>query len=792
MNVTENKAVFLSYASQDAEAVRRIAEALRASGVEVWFDQNELVGGDAWDAKIRGQITSCALFVPVVSAATQARHEGYFRLEWKLAAQRTHMMSGVRAFLLPVVIDDTRDAEAHVPDEFRAVQWTRLPAGETPPAFCARVKTLLGCGADGGESNVGARLVRAQDDGRGPSTPLQTRPRRWLIPATITFATAVALAFWQPWASEVPPPLSVPVATSASESKPAPAVPLAADLKSIAVLPFENRSSAADSADFTAGMHEEILTAVQKISALRVIGRTSVLPYGDPAQRNLHQIASTLGVGTVVEGSVSRAGNSVKIAVQLVDTQTSRNLWADTYTRDITDMFAIQAAVAQEVATRLNVTLTAGERSLLGRRPTRNPRAYELFLRAQQLSNDLVGLSPVANWERVVHLLDEAVAADPEFVPALSLLSITHSSMYWFPTVDPSPVRRERAQAALTALQRVSPAAPETDFALGAFYAFCDLNFAGSLRHFEAAQPGLPNSSDLLGLTGFVKFQLGRYDDAIATSLLAYEINPLELQSPIDLIIYYSMLRRYPTAVALGDRVNRGALAASDAALGSAGRLLEYARFAVDNDRAGLLRRLRSLPARSYDPAGLFGAYECAMLEGDWAAAARLLASPQLDGLYISLGPAGGPIALHRAYVAHLLGQREIAAVQAREATAQLRALSPIPRLQPYVAMQLARAAVFGGAAGEARQLADTLRRDLPAIFLHDRLSLLTELGRTYALIGARDEAFDCLRTLMTGPTPAGHTAVYYTPNLIRIDPCWARLKDDPRFEEILKSAKPL
>ena len=137
------KAVFLSYASQDAEAAKRICEALRAAGVEVWFDQSELVGGDQWDGKIRGQISSCALFVPIISANTQARLEGYFRLEWKLAAQRTHTMADEKAFLLPVVIDSTRDAEAHVPVEFKSVQWTKLPGGETPPAFCARVKKLL-------------------------------------------------------------------------------------------------------------------------------------------------------------------------------------------------------------------------------------------------------------------------------------------------------------------------------------------------------------------------------------------------------------------------------------------------------------------------------------------------------------------------------------------------------------------------------------------------------------------------------------------------------------------------
>jgi TolB-like protein/Tfp pilus assembly protein PilF len=137
------RAVFLSYASQDAEAAKRIADALRATGVEVWFDQNELVGGDQWDQKIRGQIGSCALFLPLISANTQARLEGYFRLEWKIAAQRTHTMADEKTFLLPILIDDTRDADAKVPPEFRAVQWTKLPAGADSPAFSSRVKKLL-------------------------------------------------------------------------------------------------------------------------------------------------------------------------------------------------------------------------------------------------------------------------------------------------------------------------------------------------------------------------------------------------------------------------------------------------------------------------------------------------------------------------------------------------------------------------------------------------------------------------------------------------------------------------
>lgn len=140
---TPTGAVFLSYASHDAEAAQRICAALRSVGVEVWFDQSELRGGDVWDRQIRKQIHDCALFVPVISARSDARREGYFRREWKLAVDRTVDMAEDVAFLLPVVIDSTPDATARVPDRFREVQWSRLPDGQTSPAFIERVHRLL-------------------------------------------------------------------------------------------------------------------------------------------------------------------------------------------------------------------------------------------------------------------------------------------------------------------------------------------------------------------------------------------------------------------------------------------------------------------------------------------------------------------------------------------------------------------------------------------------------------------------------------------------------------------------
>src|SRR5215471_9423817 len=139
---TPTQAVFLSYASQDAEAAQKICEALRSAGIEVWFDKSELRGGDAWDQKIRRQIKTCALFIPVISKNSHARAEGYFRLEWKLAVDRSHLIAPDQPFLLPVVIDDTPQEDERIPDRFRDVQWSRLPDGQASAAFIERVQRL--------------------------------------------------------------------------------------------------------------------------------------------------------------------------------------------------------------------------------------------------------------------------------------------------------------------------------------------------------------------------------------------------------------------------------------------------------------------------------------------------------------------------------------------------------------------------------------------------------------------------------------------------------------------------
>jgi tetratricopeptide (TPR) repeat protein len=206
-------AVFLSYASQDAEAARRICDALRATGIVVWFDQSELRGGDAWDQSIRKQIKNCSLFVPVISKHTQTRLEGYFRLEWKLAEDRSHLMAKGKPFIVPVTVDATSDNEAHVPDAFMAVQWTRLPAGETPAVFCERVEQLLRSpGAETGRREPApGSTIRTSN----PSKP--SRP--WLVPAFACLIACTVLATWHPWSRGDRQAQGVPTVPPVSEAR---------------------------------------------------------------------------------------------------------------------------------------------------------------------------------------------------------------------------------------------------------------------------------------------------------------------------------------------------------------------------------------------------------------------------------------------------------------------------------------------------------------------------------------------------------------------------------------------
>jgi TolB-like protein len=315
-----NKAVFLSYAKQDAEAARRICDALRAAGIEVWFDQSELRGGDAWDAAIRRQIKTCALMIPVISANTQGRAEGYFRLEWKLAVDRSHLMSHDRAFLVPVVIDETPEDDERVPDKFRDVQWTRLPGGETPPTFCARLLKLLEQDATVGASSLAAPVrTPAADPTTAPApapalAPRATR-RRLAAIATATAAVLICVGI-AAWATRHSWMHTASVVAYSNEDR----------RMTYAVLPFQAAADDAHGAQIAKATGDEVLATLELRHEL-----VSVAPQASAQQAAAHEagmrkLARTLDVHFLVRGTVARSGDAYKVTVLGIDGDSERVL----------------------------------------------------------------------------------------------------------------------------------------------------------------------------------------------------------------------------------------------------------------------------------------------------------------------------------------------------------------------------------------------------------------------------------------------------------------------------------
>ena len=409
-----SKAVFLSYASQDAEAAQRICEALRAAGIEVWFDQSELTGGDAWDHQIRQQIHDCALFVPIISANTQARPEGYFRLEWRLADQRTHLMGKSRAFLVPVCVDDTRDSDADVPDSFSAVQWTRLAGGETPPAFAERVRRLLSP-SDGQPTAPGPPSAgRTATSPPAASTRAQSR-RTALVLVLVALTVAVIGAgylavdkFVLSRRVAVGTPASVVAGAAAQRAIPE---------KSIAVLPFVDMSEKKDQEYFSDGLSEELIDLLAKGSDMRVPARTSSF-YFKGKQATISEIATALGVANVLEGSVRKSGQTLRVTAQLIRAADGYHIWSESYDRELKDVFKVQDEIAAAVVAALKAKLF----------PTWKVGSARLTASAEAYSQYLIGRQgyiqgTLDSTRTAIAAFRQAITFDPRFAAAYAGLA---------------------------------------------------------------------------------------------------------------------------------------------------------------------------------------------------------------------------------------------------------------------------------------------------------------------------------------------------------------------------------
>jgi TolB-like protein/cytochrome c-type biogenesis protein CcmH/NrfG len=556
---TVGTAVFLSYAREDAASVRRIAEALRVSGVEVWFDENELRGGDAWDAKIRRQIRECTLFVPVISATTQARHEGYFRREWKLAVERAGDMAAGIPFLVPVVIDNTTETEALVPEEFMRLQWSRLPGALPTPAFVSQIKHLLVSprrlvprmepptpSAPPAFTNEPART---QPEPAPSSVPARKSPAAlWFGLAVIVLVIVAVLALAL---RRQEPPAAVASSAVAAAKTPVPATPPRSADKSVAVIPFNNMSDEKDSAFFTDGIHEDILTNLALIRELRVVSRTSVMKYRS-TQKSMQEIAQELGVTYILEGSVRRVGNKVRVTGQLIHAATDEHVWAQAYDRDITDIFAIQSELSQQIAGALKAALSPEEKALLARKPTENPAAYDLFLRARDVVNREG--NTVAARSRQIALLQSAVDLDPNFAQAWGELAA--SCAYWyFLSMPDMDAYLARAKVAIDRATRLAPDDPEIYGSLGTYYYYGFRDYARAAEQYEKRARLQPNSAVVFNSLALIQRRQGQWARSLANSRRACELDPANLSYLRNLLATQRAARRWDEALATKRRI---------------------------------------------------------------------------------------------------------------------------------------------------------------------------------------------------------------------------------------------
>jgi len=496
--VGESKAVFLSYASEDVEAAQRIADSLKTAGIEVWFDQTELRGGDLWDRQIHEKIHDCRLFIPVISTNTEARDEGYFRREWTLAVARTRDLAEKRPFLVPIVIDSTPEKGASVPEKFHQVQWTRLRGGETTPDFVSRIATLIGSplSAAHASASIGSRSIPS-------ATPPARWTRIWAL-ALLTLSMATAGGGWLIWRQRSP------------VSAPAPVVK---DEKSVAVLPFVDLSEKHDQEYFGDGMAEALIDLLARIPGLTVIGRTSTFQFKGHNE-DLRAIGTKLGVVYIVEGSVRSAGSRIRVTAQLIDARSGAHVWSDSYDHEIGDVLVLQDELAAGIARALQLVVGADGRTLVG--TVVNPDAYKLYLRGRFAFDRL----DLAGFKEARGYFEQALALDPSFLQSSEWLLSAYGNE-WFLGGIPGNVALPRIRGLAEEILQRDPASPLAHAELAWVHAYYDLDRGGTEREIDAVLASKTRNPYALYITGYIASTVGRHDDAARLLHEALAIDPL-------------------------------------------------------------------------------------------------------------------------------------------------------------------------------------------------------------------------------------------------------------------------
>jgi serine/threonine-protein kinase len=540
---------------------------------------------------------------------------------------------------------------------------------------------------------------------------------------------------------------------------------------SIAVLPFKSVGGDEENRYFADGIHEDLLTQLAKFPDLKVISRTSVMQYRD-AQVNMREIGRALGVAVVLEGSVRRAGNQVRVVAQLIDAETDKHLWAETYDRELTDVFGIQSEIAQNIARVLHADL-GGQKASNVTAPTAVSEAYDLYLQAR----NLIYATPVQHidYPSALALLERAVQLDPKFAFAYGELARLHAGMVWT-NLDGSNARAAAAAQALDQAVGLRPDAPETRIAAGYYYYWARRDYRRALHELEQARAQLPGSAEVLHVMGLIQRRIGEIPYAIESFSSAAQRDPARSLSFTYLGESLAALGRFAEA----DRAYQNALArlpTDPYTLRTYGDMHVAWRGSIDTLRAAVAR----MPENSGPLGGLPAArFRLAMFERDCAAAAAAVkGAPELIGLQHSIRPR----ALYSAWAAECAGQQARARVFYREAERVARAAlareGAHPALHVVLGQALAGQNRMTEAVAAGRRAIELIPYDNDAVFGG---YIAIEMAALYTRAQQHERALSLLEKYCGQPFGIW-------PNELRLEPRWDPLRELPRFQALLRSS---
>jgi TolB-like protein/Flp pilus assembly protein TadD len=554
--------------------------------------------------------------------------------------------------------------------------------------------------------------------------------------------------------------------------------------KSIAVLPFENLSEEKANAFFADGVQDEILTHLARIADLKVISRTSVMQYKTGLQRNLREIGQQLGVAHLLEGSVQRAANKVRVNAQLIDARTDAHLWAQTYDRDLADVFAIQSEIAKAIADQLQATLLPNAKAAIEKAPTTDLAAFDLYTRAKTLLlSTSFGTTLEQNLRQAVEFLNQAVQRDPAFFEAYCQLLYAHALLYSV-GYDHTAGRLASTEAALQATARLRPDAGETHLARAQYLYFGPRDYAAALAELENARRSLPNDPGIFKLIGFILRRRGQHEEGLRNLEKALELDPRSYDIMQQIALSYENLGRYPEEAAILDRALT--IIPNDVAT-------ECARAAVDfywkGDTAPLHEMIDSILAKN--PGSISDAasswFVCALAERDPSAAERALVA--LGG-----GPCWGDdvIDLSRNFGDGLLARVMKDEAKARAAFSKARTeQEKIVQAQPGYGPALCVLGLIDAALGRNEAALEEGRRAIELLPVEkDSVNgsrMIQYFAITAAWTGEKDLALQQLELGVRAPF-ASQLLSY---GGLKLLPFWDPLRGDPRFEKTVAELAP-